>query len=172
MGTEGSVKASLFSPRATLGFALCLVLPEIPRALSGSLEPYPAVLLPAGAGKVRLPGGRATMKHVLVEAERDGGWYEVDRAELLAPLPVHYFGEVVRGKFGFHDRKWHGLTAPPPAASPAQLRETKTWLRQRLSRMGFGEHRLRVVEQSYVLEVPSGKRHSVERKKVTVYELD
>jgi hypothetical protein len=149
-----------------------LLVPEILRLVSGSLEPYPAVLLPAGAGKLRLPGGRLNMKHVLVEAERDGLWTEVDRAKLLDPLPVHYFGEVIRGNFGFHDRKWHGVTAPPPAASAEQLSETRAWLRRRLSLLGFSSRRLRVVEESYWLEIPSGTRHDVQRQKETVYELD
>lgn len=172
MGEAGQHGAPLFSLRFSLVLALCLLVPEVLRALSGSLEPYPAVLLPAGAGKVRLPGGRATMKHVLIEGERAGGWQELDRAALLAPLPVHYFGEVVRGEFGFHDRQWHGLTAPPPAATPEQLLQTKAWLRQRLMQMGFEPHRLRVVQESYVLEVPSGRRSDVRRLKETLYGLD
>jgi hypothetical protein len=151
---------------------LCLLLPEILRLVSGSLEPYPAVLLPAGAGKLRLPGGRLNMKHVLVEAERDGAWREVDRAALLDPLPVHYFGEVVRGEFGFHHRKWRGTTPPPPAASPEQLQQTKDWLRARLTQLGFSDRRLRVVEESYWLELATGTRQGLQRQKETSYELD
>lgn len=171
MSSDARLAAPLFSVRFSLVLALCLLVPEVLRALSGSLEPYPAVLLPAGAGKVRLPGGRATLKHVLIEGERAGGWQELDRAALLAPLPVHYFGEVVRGELGFHDRKWHGLTAPPPSTTPEQLLQTKKWLRQRLTEMGFEAHRLKVVQESYVLEVPSGRRSDVRRLKETLYEL-
>ena len=147
-------------------------MPEVLRLASGALEPYPAVLLPAGAGKLRLPEGRLKTKHVLVEAVRGGTWHEVDRADLLAPLPVHYFGEVVRGSFGFHDGKWRGLTPPPPPATPAQLQATKLWLRERLAKLGFESKRFRVVEESYVLEIPSGKHHDEKREKVTPYELD
>lgn len=172
MSNAGRVEASLFSPRATLLILLCLLVPEILRLISGALEPYPAVLLPAGAGKLRLPGGRLKMKHVLIEAEREGVWREVDRAALLDPLPVHYFGEVVRGEFGFHDRKWRGTTPPPPAASPEQLQQTKDWLRARLRQLGFSDRRLRVVEESYWLELATGTRQGLQRQKETRYELD
>jgi hypothetical protein len=161
-----------FSPRATLWIALLLLGPEVLRQIGGSFEPFPAVLLPAGAGKLRLPGGKLTMKHTLVEARRDGAWSEVDRARLLAPLPVHYFGEVVRAHFGFHDNQWHGTTAPPPRPSATDLLETKRWLRARLQQLGFEAHALRVVEERYVLVLPSGARGPAERLSEKLYELD
>lgn len=161
-----------FSPRATLGIALILLVPELSRHIGASFEPFPAVLLPAGAGKLRLPDGKLTMKHTLVEARRGGVWSEVDRARLLAPLPVHYFGEVVRADFGFHDGKWHGTTAPPPHVSPADLHQTKRWLRARLAQLGFEVHALRVVEERYVLVLPSGSRSGAERLWEKLYDLD
>lgn len=161
-----------FSKRATLFIALSLLLPELARKVSGSFELYPAVLLPVGAGKLKLAGGRVTLNHNLVEARRAGEWREVDRAELLDPLPVHYFGEMVRGKFGFHDGHWHKLTAPPPRPSPQALSETKHWLRARLERMGFDGRVMRVVDERYVLQMPSGARHDVVRTAETIYELD
>ncbi len=164
--------AATFSKRATLGIFLALLVPELARKVSGSFEPFPAVLLPVGAGKLKLDGRRVTLKHNLVEARRAGEWHEVDRAELLDPLPVHYFGEMVRGKFGFHDGYWHKLTAPPPRPSPHALSETKRWLRARLERMGFDGHAMRVVEERYVLEMPLGTRGDVVRTAETTYELD
>jgi hypothetical protein len=152
--------------------AAALLVPEVARKVSGSLEPYPAVLLPAGTGKLRLDGRRVTLNHNLVEARRAGEWHEVDRAELLDPLPVHYFGEMVRGNFGFHDGHWHKLTAPPPRPSPQAITETKHWLRARLERMGFDGHAMRVVEERYVLALPSGVRRDVVRTGETTYDLD
>lgn len=121
---------------------------------------------------MRLTDGRLRMKHVLVEAEREGSWREVDRAALLDPLPVHYFGEIVRGKFGFHDRAWRGLTAPPPATTPEAQHQTKAWLRARLESLGFQPARLRVVEESYFLHLPSGEHSAVKRERETTFELD
>jgi hypothetical protein len=163
---------SRFSPRATLGIALFLLVPELMRHVSGSGEPYPAVLLPAGAGKLRFKQGKLPMTHTLIEARRGGVWSEVDRAELLEPLPVHYFGEVVRGNFGLEDGKWRGWNAPAPRPSPEARLETKRWLRARLVRMGFDGHALRVVEQRYLLEMPSGAHQATEQLSEKVYELD
>lgn len=164
--------AAMFSKRATLFIALALLVPEIARKVSGSLEPYPAVLLPAGTGKLKLDGRRVTLTHNLVEARRAGQWQEVDRAALLDPLPVHYFGEMVRGNFGFHDGRWHKLTAPPPRPSAEALTETRRWLRARLERLGFDGRAMRVVDERYVLELPSGTRREVVRTAERTYDLD
>jgi hypothetical protein len=164
--------AARFSKRATFGLALGLLIPEILRKISGALEPYPALLLPAGTGKLALDGRSVTLKHNLVEARRAGEWREIDRAELLDPLPVHYFGELVRGNFGLHDGHWHKLTPPPPPASAEARARTKRWLRARLERMGFDGGALRVVEERYVLQLPSGARRDVVRTSETVYDLD
>lgn len=148
----------LFSRRATWLLAAFLIAPEVLRAVSGSLEPYPAVLLPAGAGKIGLNGDRLPLRRTLLEAQRAGRWHAIDATKFLEPLPVHFLGGVLRGEFGFHDGGWRGAKAPPPKTAPADVESTKRWLRRKLEQLGFEAARIRVVEQEVTIEVPSGRR--------------
>jgi hypothetical protein len=157
----------LFPLRVTLALALCLVSPFALRLLAHRLEPYPAVLLPSGAGKIRVGDGRVEFTSNQVWAlSPDRRWQRVDCGELLRPIPVQYLGGLVKNEFGLRDDvqasvtlKKLGVRLPigrPPATAEHQ-NVTKRWLAAGLSRLGLSAEVLRVTTVATVVAVPSGK---------------
>jgi hypothetical protein len=157
----------LFSPRVTLTLAVCFVVPFGLRLLAPRLEPYPAVLLPSGAGKIHVGDGRVEFTSNQVWAlSPDRRWQRVDCRELLRPIPVQYLGMLVNNKFGLRDDvqapvtlKKLGLRLPigRPPATAEHKNVTKRWLAAGLSRLGLSAEVLRVTTVATVVAVPSGE---------------
>jgi hypothetical protein len=130
-----------FSPRATLAIGLALAIPFALRSAT-TVEPYPAVLFPAGAGKVSLDRGAVIVPLLSIKG-RDGQGVprELPAEKLLAPIPVQYLWSLAARDFG---------QAPPtpltlalkkggpertfsrPAPDAASRREARLWLADRL----------------------------------------
>jgi hypothetical protein len=168
----------MFSSKVTLLIALGLVVPEVLRALNGSLEPYPAVLLPAGAGKISLRDGGLPITRIVLQAKRNGEWRQVDPAAFLDPMPVHFVGAIARAQFGLRsdvgapNKPKKRLEVPPPTPNVAQIEQTQRWLRNKLRSLGYAPDALRVTKEELFLEIPSGRIHSSRTLEVQTYALD
>jgi hypothetical protein len=157
---------TLFSRWETLLIAVALIVPESLRSFSPTLEPYPAVILPAGAGTIRINDGTVRARRTFLTAKRNGEWEEVDLAEFLAPVADHYLGRIVKRDFGFPRRKH---------ASPlklAQVEETKRWMRSKLAAQGFETHELSLMEQSMTITLATGKQSRSKTSRKKTYDLD
>jgi hypothetical protein len=156
---------TLFSRWESLLIALALIVPESLRSCA-KLEPYPAVILPTGAGTIRIKNGTVSAQRTFLTAKRNGKWEEVDVGKFLAPVAVHYFSGIARRDFGLRKSK---------TATPLQLEratETKRWMKARLAAQGFEPKQLRLMRQSMRITLASGKHsHSKTRRRKT-YDLD
>jgi hypothetical protein len=72
----------LFSRFETLLIALALIVPESLRSWAKSLEPYPAVILPAGASTIRVKRGTVPMSRLFLTAKKskDASPQQLERA--------------------------------------------------------------------------------------------
>ena len=68
----GAAMGTLFSRWETLLIALALLVPESLRSFAKTLEPYPAVILPAGAGTININNGKVRVKRTFLTAIRNG----------------------------------------------------------------------------------------------------
>ena len=161
---RGSEKS--FSPAATLLIALALIVPEYLRSSGKSNEPYPAVILPAGAGTIRIKHGHVQLNRTHLTAPRNGEWAEVDVSAFMTPIAEHYFSRIARRNFGLPQSK---RAAPEELARAAQ---TKSWMKARLGALGFETSRLRVVTETLTIAFPSGKQVSSKVSRKSTYELD
>ena len=146
--------------------ALALIVPESLRSFAKSFEPYPAVILPAGAGTIHINSGKVRVKRTFLTAKRNGKWAEVDSSKFLAPIAEHYFGHISRRNFGLRTSKH---------ASPrrlAKVQETKRWLKAKLAAQGFETQQLRLMEQKLTITLVTGEQGASKPKQKETYDLD
>jgi hypothetical protein len=133
--------------------ATILVVPFLIRA--GPTEPYPAVLLPSGAGRVNASGEQIDSDRTAIYAKSAGhdAWIRLSPEEFLHPVPVQYFRTLAQRYFGLvpvpHQILKLGFLAidMPPRISDKDAESAKQWLRKRLTATGYDDSLLRVTEE-------------------------
>jgi hypothetical protein len=124
------------------------------RQADPSLEPYPAVLFPAGEGKLDIGGGVVAFQRIeLLSLDPEGESHELSPSEFLSPIPVQYWPGIATRGFGLVGKKH----------SRAELVETIQWLRARLAAAGRERDRAITVRSvSLLVDTATGKQ--VERR--------
>ncbi len=156
----------LFTRGATLLIALALIVPEGLRSHAKKLEPYPAVILPAGAGTIGIRRGNVSLSRTYLTAKRNGSWEEVDTRQLMAPIAQHYFEHMTRRGFGLSLRK------NPSPRRREEVAETKRWMRDKLAAQGFATSHLRVMKQKVTVTLQSGEQRRSRPRRAKTYDLD
>jgi len=155
----------LFTRGQTLLIALALLIPESLHRWHKSLEPYPAVILPAGAGRIQIRHHRVRLNRPVFLGKRDGSWHELNVVKLMYPVG-DYFTLIAKRDFGF-PRSKH--------ASPEDLADaaiTKRWMQKRLADQGFETRKLRVEVEELTIQLPTGKVLGTRAKQKKTYVLD
>ncbi len=142
--------------------AAVLVVPFLIRA--GPTEPYPAVLLPSGAGKVNATGDRIDSDRTAIYAKSPGhdAWIRLSPEEFLHPVPVQYFPTLAQRYFGLvptpHQILKLGFLAidTQPKISDEEVKSAKQWLRQRLTATGYDDSQLRVTQETVTFRRSDG----------------
>jgi hypothetical protein len=142
--------------------ATVLIVPFLIRA--GPTEPYPAVLLPSGAGKVNATGELTDSDRTAIYAKSAGhdAWIRLSPAEFMHPVPVQYFPTLAQRYFGLlptpHQILKLGFLAidTQPKISDEEIKSAKQWLRQRLAETGYDDSVLRVTEETVTFRRSDG----------------
>src|SRR5690554_5244979 len=92
----------MFSVKATILILIILMIPFLLRFKFGNrFEPYPAVLLPSGAGKVQVYSDEIKNWQIILLAQQENGnWGTVDEVDLLYPIAPNNHGRIFRRAFG------------------------------------------------------------------------
>lgn len=107
-------------------FLAALVLGFLLRETSPDLEPYPAVLLPAGPDVVTRTEGMVPFGRLeLVGIGHDGNERVLDPESFFDPIPVHYWTYIARRGFG--------------VSRSAPQEETLEWMRSRAASQGVSK---------------------------------
>lgn len=130
----------------SLAFAIFLLAPALLKIVG--MEPYPAVILPSGAGTISLEP--VVLHETRLYGERAPGWERIDAVKFLEPVPVWYLDALARRGFGLEG----------DAAS-----ETREWIRRRLMALAFSTERFRLTVERVRLE-----RGGKEMEREFVYE--
>lgn len=136
----------LFGAKASIGFALALLVP-FAVTLSTNSEPYPAVVFPGGASVVRTNNSVVQYEATLLfGVDQSGTPTRLDVAAFLDPIPTHYLYALEASYFGLNDDKdlvirvkeigWT-LAVPRPSISDADRQATQMWLGDRLEALGL-----------------------------------
>src|SRR5690606_1881241 len=90
----------LFSAKFSFVLAILFVLPLCVRTVTG-VEPWPAVLLPAGGARTEAIDGYARVRVLIVTVESDGVEAQrLDPVRLVEPIPVQYIKALSKRNFG------------------------------------------------------------------------
>ena len=160
----------MFSLRFTIVLLTILLVPFLLRHRYGStLEPYPAILLPAAATKDKVAETQFNARYkVLYGQLEDGTWRRVDERLLLYPIPVQYEYFILSRAFGLK---------PPEPAGKAGIQnvlgrlgilrykrlteedqaEAKRWVKEKLREQGFTKPVLKIAQREEVVAVPAGE---------------
>lgn len=135
------------SPRALLRvrvlFLLVVPLLFLQIPLRERTEPYPAILLPSGAGLLASTGDFTARETVLVVVDEAGGRTEIEARDLLPDVPSNYHGFVIERGFGLKSGRdvrtrslsWPGGGLDLQLGRPlthAQATRTRDWLKERV----------------------------------------
>jgi hypothetical protein len=160
----------MFPLRFTILLLTILLVPFLLRHRYGStMEPYPAILLPAVATKDKVADTQFNARYkVLYGQLEDGTWRRVDERRLLYPIPVQYEGLILGREFGLK---------PPEPAGAAGIRNVlgrlgilrprrptgedqaaaKRWVKEKLREQGFTRSVLKIAQREEVVAVPGGE---------------
>ncbi|KAA3436074.1 hypothetical protein [Rufibacter hautae] len=161
----------MFSLRFTLALLALLLIPYFLRSKYGiALEPYPAVMLPSGSGKVDVAPGRTKVKFTSLYAlNAQGTWSKVDNTHLLYPIPIQYLNPILAKEFGLKENA--GAIRPGIQSELAEnlsmswarkvteqdKNEVKVWLRRKLEHQNLHGPSLKVVQTVETISIPDGR---------------
>jgi hypothetical protein len=142
--------------------ATILVIPFLIRV--GFPEPYPAVLLPSGAGRANATGKQIESDRTAIYAKSAGhdAWIRLSPAEILHPVPIQYFSTLAQRYFGLiptpHQILKLGFLVidTQPKITDEEVRNAKQWLRQRLTETGYDDSVLRVTQETVTFRRSDG----------------
>lgn len=161
-----------------LALFVFLIIPFLLREINSELEPYPAVLLPAGTGKISVTAKEVSFSQRQIFAVfPDGNEQLLNPAEFFPPIPEQYWTEIARNRFGLGPERsrsislgiWTLTVRQQREADTSERRETVEWLQGRLQNLGISDAiaiRVRRMRITYNVE----KR--LESKREVVEEFD
>lgn len=143
-------------------------------------EPYPAIILPAGAGKINISKSTLSFRQSMLWGKREFDspeWAALDVEKLLYPIPTHYFVPIFSrslrlGKGAEHivqsisqndNAKGKGLDQ--------NLKITNNWISGKLKQQGFQPNTIRLTVEDVTLDTFSQKRTSSIIKHEKIFEL-
>ena len=164
----------LFSLKFTILLSIALFFPFILRTLSSTLEPYPSILLPSGAGKINLKKEVIKVNNLSIYGyDFQGKLQKVDAVKFLAPIPSQYLYSIARNEFGLSTKTteeiWIGgfgksikLDRKLKPINPENQKLAKLWLSDRLSQLGLSTSSILIRYELRKLAINSGKEVSKE----------
>jgi hypothetical protein len=165
----------------TLLSALLLV-PFAISYLAPTLEPYPAVLLPSGAGVIKATGDQIDLLKNTIYGRAAGrdAWTRLSPSQFLNPVPYEFFQDLAKRYFGLSPsgpiaHSIHGvglvITIDPHKVSEDEVRNAKQWLRARLNRSGCDDSLLRITQEVVTLRPSDGAEIAVRYQDDKVFVL-
>jgi len=158
-----------------------LVVPFAITFLAPVLEPYPAVLLPAGGTRINTTGDRLDLGRTSIYGKVAGGdaWTRLYPLEFLSPIPPEfspllaqrYFGLSPVGPIANRTRVGVVITIDPRKVPEEEVKNAKQWLRARLKESGCDSNVLRISEEVLTFRRSDGAEIGVRSENDKVFDL-
>jgi hypothetical protein len=137
-----------------------------------NLEPYPAVMLPAGAGKIQFVDDSTHVFYkTLAGYSGDGQLVRIPVAEFFHPIPVQYVPAILSSNFGFNGTEisHHNVGLIGWLKKKGIIKKrifpveahafTKSWLKEKLSGLGLQTDSILIIYLEKVVHQGSGFPH-------------
>ena len=134
-----------------------LVVPFALSFLSPVLEPYPAVLLPYGGGRIKTTEDQMDFPRTSIYGKVAGqaAWIRLSPPEFLSPIPPEFFPPLAQRYFGLCpvepmvNRARLGLVIRIDSrkVSEEEVKNAKQWFRVKLKESGCDDNVLRITQE-------------------------
>jgi hypothetical protein len=158
-----------------------LVVPFAIATLAPVLEPYPAVLLPTGGGRIQTTGDQMDWGRTSIYGKVAGGdaWTRLSPPEFLSPIPPEFFSTLVQRYFGLSpvgpiaNRTRIGvvITIDPRKVPEEEVKNAKQWLSARLKESGCDDSVLRISQEVVTFRRSDGAEIAVRSENDKVFDL-
>jgi hypothetical protein len=165
----------------TVVLMLVLVVPFAIAFVAPILEPYPAVLLPSGAGTIKTTGDQMDLSRTSIygKALGSGSWTRLSPSQFLSPIPAEFFPPLAQRYFGlrtvepapYRTRVGVVLTVSPRKVDEKEVASAKQWLRTRLKESGCEDGLLRISQEVVTIRRSDGTELGVRNEDDKVFEL-
>jgi hypothetical protein len=157
-----------------------LLVPFAIREFAPTLEPYPAVLLPSGAGLIKM-ADQMDFDRTAIYGRVVGhdAWTRLSPSQFLNPLPPQFFPPLAQRYFGLspigpitHTIKGGVvIRIDTHKVSEEEVKNAKQWFRARLSGSGCDDSVLRITQEVVTLRRSDGAEIAVRYQNDKVFEL-
>jgi hypothetical protein len=158
-----------------------LVVPYALYALAPALQPYPALLIPGGAGRINTAGDQMELERTSIYGRVAGfdAWTRLSPPKFLSPIPAEFFPMLVERNFGLspvrpiaiRSRVGAVITIQPHKVGEDELKKAKQWLRARLQASGCDANVIRITQEVVTFRRSDGVEIAVRSENDKVFEL-
>jgi hypothetical protein len=158
-----------------------LVVPFAITFLAPVLEPYPAVLLPSGGGRINTTGDQMDLGRTSIYGKVAGRdtWTRLSLPEFLSPIPPEfsfmlaqrYFGLSPVGPIANRTRVGLVITIVPRKVPEEEVKNVKQWFRARLKESGCDDNVLRITQEIVTLRRSDGAEIGVRSENDKIIDL-
>lgn len=162
----------LFSFKFTIFLFASLFFPFVMKTASSKLEPYPAIILPSGAGKLDLKESVINVNYLSIYGyDFQGKLEKIDAKQFLHPIPNQYIYAIFDNEFGLSTKTTKEILLrgtnkkiemKRELASPEERQIAKIWLSNKLTNLGLSNSKIVVRYELKKLEIGTGKEVSRE----------
>jgi hypothetical protein len=158
-----------------------LLVPFAIGYLAPTLEPYPAVLLPSWAGRIKTTEDQIDFNRTAIYGRVAGrdAWTRLSPSQFLNPVPREFFPPLAQRYFGLspiepitHTIKGGAvIRIDAHKVSEEEIRNAKQWLRARLNGSGCDDSVLRITQEVATLRRSDWAEIAVRYQNDKVFDL-
>ena len=158
-----------------------LVIPFTLRCFAPILEPYPAVLLPSGAGRIKAAEDQMDFVKTAIYGRVAGRetWTRLSPSKFLNPVPLEFFPPLAERYFGLSPvgpkasstRVGPLLAINPRKVGDVEVRNVEQWFRGRLKGSGCEDNVLRITQEVVTVRRADGAELAVRYEHDNVFNL-
>ena len=158
----------------------CTLLPPFILKTLYHLEPYPAIILPSGAGTLDLGAKEISFNRTSLwgKDEQNDIWLRLDVETFLAPIPVQYLNPLARNSFGLNSPEdktinlHQGVKLLSKKVTPHEVQRAKHWFRQKLVQSGYASDQLMITFEQVNFDLKTGQLVTSKRSHEEILQLD
>jgi hypothetical protein len=160
---------------------LVLVVPFAIAFVAPTLEPYPAVILPSGAGTIKTSEDQMDLSRTSIYGKVPGSesWTRLSPQQFLSPIPTEFFPPLAQRYFGLRPvepvasrtRVGVVVTINPRKVDEKAIASAKQWLRTRLKESSCEDNLLRISQEVVTIRRSDGAEIGVRNEDDNIFDL-
>jgi hypothetical protein len=166
--------------RLTLLLAFILLPPFALKTLKPHFEPYPAIILPSGVNRINVGAKDVVFRRTSLwgKPEKNNIWTRIDLETFWPPLPIQYFGSIVKNSLGLKleekgiIKRSQRINILRNKVTPREVDNAKRWWRQKLVQSGYSSDEIMITFEEVEFDIKTGKIITIKRIYEEIFRLD